>query len=237
MASTWETINVDGQDMDVYLAMPHGAGHFPAVVVSQHGGGVDQFIREMADRLVAEGYAAAAPTLFHRYTEEMLADRSQRVRHMSDPDIIADIGAVVDYLREHGSVNGDRIGITGFCMGGRVTWLAAAANPHFQAAVPYYGGNLMVPWGAATQSPFQLAGGINCPVLFHFGEVDENPSQEDMRKLDDELTRLSKPHRFYTYPGADHAFMDYTGARYQKAAFETSWPRTLEFFAQHLKKA
>lgn len=237
MASTWESIKVDGQDMDVYLTMPDGAGPFPAVVVSQHGSGVDQFIREIADRLAAEGYAAAAPNLFHRYTEEMLADRSQRVHHMSDPDIIADIGAVVDFLREHGSANRDRIGVTGFCMGGRVTWLAAATNPHFRAAVPYYGGNLMVPWGAATQSPFQLAGGINCPVMFHFGEADENPSQEDMRKLDDELTRLNKPHRFYTYPGADHAFMDYTAARYQKAAFEISWPRTLEFLSQHLKRA
>ena len=56
-----------------------------------------------------------------------------------------------------------------------------------------------------------------------------------MRKLDEELTRLGKTHRFYTYPGADHAFMDYTGTRYHKAASEISWPRTLEFFASHLK--
>ena len=118
-----------------------------------------------------------------------------------------------------------------------MTWLAAATIPHFLAAVPYYAGNLMVPWGAATQSPFQLADEIDCPLMFHFGEADENPSQEDMRTLDGELTRLGKTHRFYTYPGADHAFMDYTAARYQKAAFEISWPRTLEFFAQHLKRA
>ena len=237
MSSSWEVINVDGQDMDVYLTMPDSSGPFPAVVVSQHGGGVDQFIRETADRLAAEGYAAAAPNLFHRFTEEMLAERSQRVRHMSDPDIIADVDAVVEFLRNHASVNGERIGITGFCMGGRVTWLAAATIPHFQAAVPYYGGNLWAPWGESTQSPFELAEGINCSIMFHFGEADENPSQADMRKLDDELTRLGKHHRFYTYPGADHAFMDYTAARYQKAASEISWPRTLEFFAQHLKRA
>ncbi len=95
MASTWETIHVDGQDMDVYLTMPDAAGPFPAVVVSQHGGGVDQFIREMADRLAAEGYVAIAPNLFHRYSEEMLADRSQRAQHMNDPAIIADVGAVI----------------------------------------------------------------------------------------------------------------------------------------------
>ncbi len=237
MASSWETVVVDGQDMDVYLSKPDGPGPYPAVIVSQHGGGIDQFIKEMSDRLAAEGYAAAAPNLFHRYTEDMLADRSKRVQYMSDPDIVADINATVDFLRGHQSVNGERIGITGFCMGGRVTWLAAATNPHFTAAAPYYGGNLMVTWGQGTKTPFDLAEGINCPMLFHFGETDENPSQDDMRKLDDELTRLGKTHRFYTYPGADHAFMDYTAARYQKAASEISWPRTLEFFAQHLKRS
>lgn len=237
MASSWETIDVQGRSMDVYLTMPDRPGPFPAVVVSQHGGGVDQFIRDMADRLAAEGYAAAAPNLFHRFTPEMLADRPRRLQYMSDKDIVADVNATVSFLRNHASVDGEHIGVTGFCMGGRVAWLAAATNPHFRAAAPYYGGNLMVTWGQGDQTPFDLAEGINCPVLFHFGEIDENPSQEDMRKLDEQLTRLDKPHRFYTYPGADHAFMDYTGTRYQKAASEISWPRTLEFFAEHLKSA
>lgn len=236
MASSWETVNVDGRDMEVYFSKPDQPGPFPAVIVSQHGGGVDQFIQEMSDRLAAEGYAAAAPNLFHRYTEDMLADRSKRVQYMSDPEIVADISATVDFLQGHQSVIGERIGITGFCMGGRVTWLAAATNPLLMAAAPYYGGNLLVTWGQGTNTPFDLSVGINCPILFHFGEIDENPSQGDMRKLDDELTRLGKTHRFYTYPGADHAFMDYTAARYQKAASEISWPRTLEFFARHLKQ-
>jgi len=234
---SWESIQVDGQDMDLYLSLPGGSGPFPAVVVSQHGGGVDQFIRDITDRLAAEGYAAAAPNLYHRITDDMLADGSTRFQHLSDPDIVADINASVDFLRNHAAVNGERIGITGFCMGGRVTWLAASTNPHFKAAVPYYGGNIMVPWGQATQAPFDLTPGIKCPVLFHFGEIDENPSQADMRKLDDELTRLGMAHHFYTYPGADHAFMDYTTARYQKAASEISWPRTLDFFSQQLKGA
>ena len=236
MALSWETIDVNGQEMDIYLTMPDSPGPFPAVVVSQHGGGIDQFMREMADRLAAEGYVAVVPDLFHRYTSETLADRPNRLQYMSDADIINDVNAAVGFLLGHASVDGDRIGVTGFCMGGRVTWLAAATNPHIRAAVPYYGGNLMATWGEANQTPFDLAGGISCPVMFHFGEIDENPSQEDMRKLDDQLTRLGKPHRFYTYPGADHAFMDYTAARYQKAASEISWPRTLEFFAQHLKR-
>ena len=123
MASFWETVQVDGQDMDVYASVPSGQGQgpFPAVIVSQHGGGVDKFIQEMADRLAEAGYAAVAPNLFHRYTSEMLADRSGRVQHLSDPEIVADINATVDFLQSHQAVNEDRIGVTGFCMGGRVT--------------------------------------------------------------------------------------------------------------------
>jgi carboxymethylenebutenolidase len=140
----------------------------------------------------------------------------------------------VEFLRNHPVIDGNRLGITGFCMGGRVAWLGAASNPHFRALAPYYGGNLMVTWGAGTETPFDLAGGINCPVLFHFGEIDENPSQDDMRKLDTALTDLGTSHQFYTYPGANHAFMDFTTERYQQAASDASWPRTLEFFAANL---
>ena len=235
MPSFWDKLQVDGQDMNLYASIPAGSGPFPAVVVIQAAGGVNDFITSVSDRLAEEGYVAVAPDLFHRITDPSVTDGITKAGQLSDPEIIADVNATVEFLRNHSAVDGERIGVTGFCMGGRVTWLAAATNPYFKAAVPYYGGNLMVPRGGADQSPFQLTDGINCPILFHFGEVDANPSQEDMRKVDDELTRLSKPHKFFTYPGADHAFMDHTGARYHKDSAETSWPRTLEFFAAHLK--
>ena len=151
--------------------------------------------------------------------------------------MIDDINAAVGFLQNHAAVDSDRLGITGFCMGGRVVWLMAAASSAFKAGVPYYGGSIMVPWGSATQSPFELTDGINCPMMFHFGEEDGNPSPEDKVKLDAELARLDKPHQFFSYPGAGHAFMDHTGERYHKAAAEASWPRTLEFFASNLKGA
>ena len=227
MPSFWDKIQGDGQDMDLYSSVPEGTGPFPAVVVIQAAGGVNQFITTVSDRLAAKGYIAVAPDLFHRITDPTLTDGVAKAGQLSDPEIIADINATVDFLRNHSSVDREKLGITGFCMGGRVTWLAAATNPHFKAAVPYYGGNIIVTRGQADRSPFQLSEGINCPIMFHFGEVDANPSQDDMRTLDDELTRLGKPHQFYTYPGADHAFIDYTGARHHRETAETSWPRRL----------
>jgi carboxymethylenebutenolidase len=235
MPSFWEKLQVDGQEMDLYASVPSGSGPFPAVVVSQHGSGVDQFIQTICDRLAEAGYAAVAPNLFHRITDDLLADGSRPIQHLKDPEIVTDIDATVDFLRSHSAIDGERIGVTGFCMGGRVTWLAAASNPHFKAAVPYYGGNLFIKWGNPEKTPFELANQINCPILFHFGEEDVNPSQDDMRKLDAELTRLDKSHRFYTYPGAGHAFMDFTRERYYQEAADASWPRTLDFFSQHLK--
>ena len=235
MPSFRDKLQVEGQDMDLYASIPSGSGPFPAVVVIQAAGGVNDFITSISDRFAEEGYVVVAPDLFHRITDPSVTDGITKAGQLADAEIVADVNATVEFLRNHSAVDGERVGITGFCMGGRATWLAAATNRYFKAASPFYGGNIMVPRGGADRSPLQLSKGINCPILFHFGELDSNPSQEDMRTLDDELTRLGKPHQFFTYPGADHAFMDYTGDRYHREASETSWPRTLEFFAKHLK--
>lgn len=239
MPSFTETIKVGSQDMSMYASVPRGSGPFPAVIIAHHAGGVDEFDKNIGDRLAEEGYAAVCPDLFHRITYEMVQSSGKTPRELlQDPEIVTDMNATIDFLQNHPAIDSNRIGITGFCMGGRVVWLMAASRPDvFKAAVPFYGGNIFVKWGNPEKTPFELTPGINCPILFHFGEIDVNPSQEDMRKLDAELTRLGKPHHFYTYPGADHAFMDYTRDRHHKASADLAWPRTVEFFARHLKGA
>lgn len=236
MPSFWESVEVEGRQMDLYASVPSGSGPFPAIVVAHPASGVGEFTQGIADRLASAGYAAVAPNRFHRVTEQMLAGGQAAGQFLHDPETIADMNATVDFLRNHPAIDGERIGIIGFCSGGRIAWLSAATNPHYKAVVPYYGGNIMRTVGSATQSPFELAEGINCPMLFHFGEIDANPSQEDRQKLDAELTRLGKEHDFRTYGGAGHAFLDSTQARYHQAAAEASWPVTLEFFATHLKR-
>ena len=231
-----EEIQVDGQPMELYVSVPEGSGPFPAIVVPQHSKGAGDFIRGICARLTGEGYVAVAPDLDHRITEAMQAEGKTHQELKSDPNIVADINAAVEFLRRHRSVDRERLGITGFCMGGRVTWLAAATNPYLKAAVPHYGSRIMQAW-ETEKSPFQLSSGIRCPILFHFGELDSKPSQAEMGSLDAELTRLGKSHRFHTYAKATHGFMDATGDRYQKEAAETSWARTLDFFATYLKQA
>ncbi len=233
MPSFTETLKVDEQDMTLYMSLPSGSGPSPAVVVIQHLGGVDTFVRTMVDRLAEAGYAAAAPDLYHRLGKDM--EPAMRRQQLKDPEIITDVNATVDFLRHHPEVDRGALGITGFCMGGRVVYLMAASNPHFRTAVAYYGGNIMVPWGEGVEAPFARTGELVCPLMFHFGEEDSNPSQDDMRKLGAELTRYGKEHEFHSYSDAGHAFMDFTNPqRYQEAAATASWPRTLDFFARHL---
>jgi carboxymethylenebutenolidase len=235
MPSFWESIQVDGADMRLYVSVPGGTGPFPAVVVIQHQGGVDDFIEEMTQRVANAGYAAVAPDLYHRDGPDCKDDGPMRRARLLDVNVIQDVNATVEFLLGHRSVEAERLGIIGFCMGGRVAYLMAAVNPHFKAAVDYYGGNIMVPWGKGP-APLDRTAEIHCPILGLFGEDDANPSPADMRKLDAELTKHGKAHEFHSYPGAGHAFMNRRGERYRADADSDSWPKTLAFFAKHLTR-
>jgi carboxymethylenebutenolidase len=219
--------------MRLYVSAPDGTGPFPAVVVIQHQGGVDTFIEEMTQRVAQAGYVGVAPDLYHRDGPDCQDDGPTRRARLRDVTVIKDVNATVDFLKGHRQVDGARLGIVGFCMGGRVAYLMAAVNPSFKAAVDYYGGNTMVSWGEG-QAPFERTADIHCPLLGLFGEEDANPSPADMRKLDAALIKHGKAHEFYSYPGANHAFMNRHGARYHAEADRDSWPKTLAFFARYL---
>ncbi len=234
MRSNWQETESDGSVMRLHVAIPDGAGPFPAMVVVQHQGGVDEFMRAMTERLAAAGYAAAAPDLYHRDGPDCKDDIVTRRSRLSDRRIINDIQATVGFLERQRAVDSKRIGIIGFCMGGRVVYLMAAAIPSFRAAVAYYPGNIFRAWGRDIPSPFERSAEIHCPLQGHFGADDGNPSPEDMAKLDGELTKFNKAHEFHAYANAGHAFMDSTKESYRRHADEASWPRTLDFLGRYL---
>lgn len=221
--------------MAVHVGVPPTTGRSPAVVVIMHAPGVDTSIHSIVERLADAGYVAAAPDLYHRQEEG--GAPLERMARLKDREVIADVTATVDFLSAQPTVEPARLGIMGFCMGGRVAYLMAAAEKRLKAAVVYYGGNIMVPWGEDIGPPFARTAEIGCPILFHFGDEDGNPSPADRVKLDAELTRHGKPHEFFTYPNAGHAFMNFTNPeRYREAAAEASWPRTLEFLERCLRR-
>ena len=233
--SNWQETECDGSAMRLYVSVPEGPGPFAAVVVMQHQGGVDEFVRNTTERLAHAGYLAAAPDLYHRDGPDCKDDIVTRRSRLSDRRILNDIAATNALLQRQSSAAVNQLGIIGFCMGGRLAYLGAAAVPAFKAAVAFYPGNTFRAWGRDLPSPFERTKDIHCPLQGHFGVDDGNPSPADMVKLDEELKKFAKPHEFHSYENAGHAFLDNTKESYRRHADEASWPRTLEFLALHLK--
>lgn len=234
MPVRWDTIAVDGQPMRVYLGVPEGEPRRAGLLVAQHGAGVDGFVQDVVHRLFRRGYVAAAPELYHRQPPEV-RDNLTRIGMLRDEEIIADMNATAAHMKSLKNPLVGPIGIVGFCMGGRVAYLMAAANREIRASAVFYGGNIMKAWGAPP-TPFERTKDISCPLIGFFGVEDTNPSPADVAAIDAELTRLGKPHEFHLYDGAGHAFQNFLdAARYRERAARGSWGEMLAFFAQHLK--
>ena len=234
MRNSWEKVIVDDSPMRLYVSEPEGNGPFPAIVVIQNQDGVGDFTQIMTRRVAEAGYFAIAPELYHREGEPKTPEQTASIKHSRrDTNVINDIDATINYLRGCANADTGKLGIVGFCMGGRIAFLMSAANKSFKAAVDFYGGGVYSQWGDRP-APSELAGNVSCPVQGHFGELDKNPPPEEMRRLDAELTRLGKEHQFYFYANAPHGFNRQGWDGYRPEADAASWARTLEFFGKHL---
>jgi len=230
--SDWTRTLVDGHAMDIYIDAPEAGAPWPAIVLTYHREGIDDFTKWVAHQYAQEGYLVAVPEVGHRISPEVpLHDRK---RHLKDSEIVADIAATVAYLKTRGDVLRDRIAIAGHCMGGHMLFVAAAAIPEFACAVACYPTGMFETWGEGA-TPFAQLSRIRCPVIGFFGNEDRNPSPQDADKLDAELTRLKIEHAFHRYPGAGHGFQRPTkdGAAI-RAAQADSWRKTFAFLKEKL---
>lgn len=232
MPVRWDRVTVGGSDMRVYMGIPERPGPHPGIVIAQHAGGVDAQMQDTVHRLFREGYVAACPELFHRQPKDV--DPSKRTSLLKDDEIIADMNATLAHLKSL-RMTVAPVGVTGYCMGGRVAYLMACVQPEFKACAVYYGGNLFRALGPGP-SPFERSAGIQCPMIGFFGAEDANPSPEDVRKVSAELTRLGKWHEFHTYLNAGHAFQNFWGERYRERAARAAWTEMLAFFTEYLKR-
>jgi carboxymethylenebutenolidase len=232
MKASWKELKTESGVMRVHLSLPDGTGPFPGIVIIHNQGGINDIL-QLPGELVSAGYAAVAPDMYYRDGIGCRDPAPTRRARLRDASVITDVNATVDFFKGQQGVDGARLGILGFCMGGRVTYLMASANPSFKAAVMYYGGGIFRSWGDGP-SPFERTAEIHCPVMGHFGEEDENPSPLDVQKLAAELTAHSKVHEFHSYAGAGHAFMNKSRDTYRQHAAGLSWPRTIGFFTKHL---
>ena len=229
MTVGWETIQVDGSPMRAYLGVPDGPGPHPGILVAQHAGGVDEQMQDTVHRLFRRGYIAISPELYHR--QDPKVDRKEKPQILRGKEIVADLNACIARLKK---LPVGPIGIVGYCMGGRVVYLAAAEIPELKAAAMFYGGNIFKPYADGVV-PFDGTPKIGCPLIGFSGADDANPSPEAMRKIDAELTKLGKPHEFHLYREAGHAFHNFIEERYRDRAARGSWSELVAFFDYHLK--
>ncbi len=234
MSGRWDSIGVAGGNMRCYISRP-SVGRSPAVIVAQHAGGVDDFICGMCDRFAEAGFVAVAPDLYHREEGGSADDPMTRMGRLRDDQIVRDMDAAVTHAKTLAEVDGERLGVTGFCMGGRVAFRMAASSSVFSAATVFWGGNIMNAWGDGP-TPFDLTDRISCPVLGIFGEDDPNPSPADVAKIDAEMTRFGKVHEFHSYPGAGHAFMNERRPSYRPEAAADAWRLSVGWFDRYLKR-
>lgn len=250
MAAYWEGVRVEGQDMQCYVSMPEAVGTYPAVIVIMEAFGVNQHIRDVADRLAKEGYVTIAPALYHRegvepearegsnpvfgYGTEVADARSAAMAKLRDDSLAKDINASITYLKTIPRVDGDSIGIVGFCVGGRITYLAATSCAGLKAASVFYGGRILIPFGDGP-APIELTKSIECPVLGSFGDLDQNPTPADVSKIEALLKQHGKVHDFKMYPGAGHGFFCDERDSYHEPSAKDAWARTLAWFEKYLK--
>ena len=216
-----------------FFAAPQGEGPVPGVVVIQEIFGVNSHMREMCQRFANAGYAALSPDLFHSvgpdiqlgYTPDDIA-KGREIRGKLDTDkVLEDVRAAFDALGTRPETKGKKLGVTGYCWGGFVTYLAACrCKP--AAVSAYYGGGIV--------NFLKEADKIAAPIQFHFGEKDPGIPMAEVDQIKAKLKGRANADVF-VYPGADHGFNCNDRKSYQEAAAKLAWERTMQLFGKHLK--
>ena len=229
----WESLTVDGSNMDVFIDAPAGAGPHPTIVVAHHRAGNDAATTKFVQDLAGHGYVAVTPHLHHRRPEGEHTRES--IANLDDNQIVADLNATVAHMQGMDAVNNDRMAIAGHCMGGRVSFLGAASIPAFKCNVAYYSGNMFKVMGSGDVPPFEKLGNLRGPVAGFFGADDENPSSDDVAKIDAKLTELGIAHEFHSYEGAGHAFQNFHNPQgYRAAATADSFAKMIAWLGKTL---
>ncbi len=239
-----ETVYLRGHQndlIDAYFARPFGAGPYPGVVVIHHMPGWDDAHKEIGRRFAHHGYATIVPNLHFREGKATPEENSASVRAaggMPDDRTMGDVQAAINFLRELPYNNG-KVGVIGFCSGGRQCYLAACTLKGIDAAVMCYGGGVVAKPEEITPrqpvSPITLTKDLQVPLLGLFGAEDKRPSPEDAAKTEAELKKFGKTYEFHTYENAGHSFFSVDRPQYRVHAAMDGWKRVFAWFEKYLR--
>jgi carboxymethylenebutenolidase len=230
----------EGHEVEAYLAYPTVDGTRGGVVVIHHMPGYDRATKEIVRRFAELGYDAIAPNLYWREAPGAAPDDAAATARakggVPDARLVGDVGGAVAYLRSRPTSNG-KVGVIGYCSGGRQAVLAAC-HLDLDAAVDCYGAFVV---GTPPEGfPLQVTNlvdqlpNLRAPLLGLFGKEDSYPSPEQVAQLDEILTAHDKPHEFHSYDDAGHAFFSVDRPSYRVAAANDGWERIRDFYTTHL---
>ena len=235
------TIPVNGASMGGYLAKPEGAGPHPGVIVFMEIFGINSHIRDVTERVAAEGYVALAPDFFHRtgpgveygYDDEGMGKGMELLGQLDADEMIADAQAAEAFLRGHADTS-DKLGAMGFCIGGHMAYLAACETG-VSATASFYGGGIAAPQGMGGKaSTVSRTAKIQGKILCLFGAEDGMIPEDQVSTIQSALGAGNVDSDVVVYPGADHGFFCDQRGTYQKEAASDAWERVKSLFAAEL---
>ena len=242
---TGETnFEVNGFKVPAYFAAPEGKKNLPVVLVVQEIFGVHEYIADTARRFAKAGYLAIAPDLYARqgdvrkYTETAKL-MSELVSKVPDAQVMSDLDGAVKWADANGG-NLKKVAITGFCWGGRITWLYAEQSKNVKAGVAWYGRLVGTSSAVTPKHPLELAAGLNAPVLGLYGGQDAGIPLTTVNQMKDAMAeaaakgnKAAKASEFVVYPQAPHAFHADYRPSYRKEAAADGFQRALDWFKTH----
>jgi carboxymethylenebutenolidase len=226
-----------GADMiDGYLSRPKAKGRYPIVIVVAGNTISEEYIPNTTAILAQGGFVGLAPNIFSLQTDSMSAEEKRKIftTQITDEHVFRDIQAGINYLKRQSFVKRERVGITGFCFGGRIALMFAARSKEIDAVVPFYGNLRLPPEFNRPVNPFDIVSEIKAPVQGHYALTDAGIPQSDVKKFFEILQAQGTQAELYNYE-AEHGFFAYTRTVYNAEAARLAQNRMLEFFRQHLK--
>ncbi|MFC4932065.1 dienelactone hydrolase family protein [Massilia sp. GCM10023247] len=230
-------IVINGQDVPVYRAQPEGKANPPVILVVSEIFGVHEHIKDVARRLAKQGYMALAPDLFVRAGDPTkvanIADLMKTIISQTpDAQVMLDLDTVVNWAKQRGG-DTEKLGITGFCWGGRITWLYAAHNPKVKAGVAWYGRLVGEPSANSPKHPIDIAPNLKVPVLGLYGAKDTGIPLESVERMKAALAKGNSKSEFVVYSNSGHAFHADYRPSYNEADAKDGWKRAIDWFRRH----